>query len=67
MLKNYFLGSSCIYPEFSPQPIREEYLLSSLESTNEWYIAKIAGVKVIAKINTSRSFKFNAFKFIWYK
>ncbi len=41
-----FLGSSCIYPKFAPQPIREEYLLSgSLESTNDAYaIAKIAGV-----------------------
>ena len=43
-----FLGSSCIYPKLSPQPIKEEYLLSSyLESTNEWYaIAKIAGIKL---------------------
>jgi GDP-L-fucose synthase len=42
------LGSSCIYPKFSPQPIKEEYLLSSqLEPTNEWYaIAKIAGIKL---------------------
>ncbi len=42
-----FLGSSCIYPKFAPQPLKEEYLLTnSLESTNEWYaIAKIAGVK----------------------
>lgn len=45
--KFIFLGSSCIYPKFSEQPIKEEYLLtSSLEPTNEWYaIAKIAGVK----------------------
>ncbi|SEH76301.1 GDP-L-fucose synthase family protein [Epilithonimonas hominis] len=45
--KFIFLGSSCIYPKFSPQPIKEEYLLTdSLEPTNEWYaIAKIAGVK----------------------
>ena len=43
-----FLGSSCIYPKFSKQPIKEEYLLeSSLESTNQWYaIAKIAGIKL---------------------
>jgi GDP-L-fucose synthase len=43
-----FLGSSCIYPKFAPQPIREEALLSgSLEPTNEWYaIAKIAGIKL---------------------
>lgn len=43
-----FLGSSCIYPKLSPQPIKEEYLLTgSLEPTNEPYaIAKIAGVKM---------------------
>jgi GDP-L-fucose synthase len=43
-----FLGSSCIYPKLAPQPIKEEYLLTSpLEPTNEWYaIAKIAGVKL---------------------
>lgn len=42
-----FLGSSCIYPKESPQPIKEDYLLTSpLESTNEPYaIAKIAGLK----------------------
>lgn len=42
------LGSSCIYPRLSPQPIREEYLLSGpLEPTNEWYaVAKIAGIKL---------------------
>jgi GDP-L-fucose synthase len=42
-----FLGSSCIYPKFAPQPMREDYLLTGpLESTNEWYaIAKIAGIK----------------------
>ncbi len=41
-----FLGSSCIYPKFSEQPIREDALLTSpLEPTNQWYaIAKIAGV-----------------------
>jgi GDP-L-fucose synthase len=46
--KLLFLGSSCIYPKFSPQPIREESLLTgSLEPTNEWYaIAKIAGIKL---------------------
>jgi len=44
--KLLFLGSSCIYPRDCPQPIREEYLLSSaLEKTNEGYaIAKIAGI-----------------------
>ncbi len=43
-----FLGSSCIYPKFAAQPIREESLLTgSLEPTNEWYaIAKIAGIKL---------------------
>ncbi len=46
--KFVFLGSSCIYPKFAPQPIKEEYLLTdSLEPTNEWYaIAKISGVKL---------------------
>jgi GDP-L-fucose synthase len=43
-----FLGSSCIYPKFAEQPIREESLLTgALEPTNEWYaIAKIAGLKM---------------------
>jgi GDP-L-fucose synthase len=43
-----FLGSSCIYPKFAPQPMKEEYLLTgALEPTNEWYaIAKIAGIKL---------------------
>jgi len=43
-----FLGSSCIYPKFSRQPIKEKYLLTDcLESTNEYYaIAKIAGLKL---------------------
>ncbi|MGJ1378243.1 GDP-L-fucose synthase family protein [Sphingobacterium multivorum] len=45
--KFIFLGSSCIYPKLSPQPLREEYLLTdTLEPTNEWYaLAKISGVK----------------------
>ena len=45
--KFIFLGSSCIYPKFAPQPLKEEYLLTgSLEPTNEWYaLAKITGVK----------------------
>lgn len=44
-----FLGSSCIYPKFAEQPLREESLLTgALEPTNEWYaIAKIAGIKLI--------------------
>ena len=43
-----FLGSSCIYPKFAPQPIHEDALLTGpLEPTNEWYaIAKIAGLKL---------------------
>jgi len=50
--KFIFLGSSCIYPKFAPQPLKEEYLLTdSLESTNEWYaIAKISGVKACQAI-----------------
>jgi len=44
-----FLGSSCIYPKNAPQPLKEEYLLTSpLESTNEPYaVAKIAGLKTV--------------------
>ena len=43
-----FLGSSCIYPKFAPQPIPEDSLLTGpLEPTNEWYaVAKIAGIKL---------------------
>lgn len=50
--KFIFLGSSCIYPKFAPQPLKEEYLLTdSLEPTNEWYaIAKITGVKACQAI-----------------
>ena len=50
--KFIFLGSSCIYPKFCPQPIKEEYLLSApLEPTNQWYaIAKITGVKLCEAI-----------------
>jgi len=46
--KLLFLGSSCIYPKFAPQPITENALLTgALEPTNEWYaIAKIAGIKL---------------------
>ena len=46
--KLLFLGSSCIYPKFAPQPLKEEYLLTGpLEPTNEAYaIAKIAGLKM---------------------
>jgi GDP-L-fucose synthase len=51
--KLIFLGSSCIYPKFSKQPIKEEYLLSgSLEETNDAYsVAKIAGVKMCEAYN----------------
>ena len=50
--KFIFLGSSCIYPKFAPQPLKEEYLLTdALEPTNEWYaIAKITGVKACQSI-----------------
>lgn len=46
--KMLFLGSSCIYPKFAPQPITEDALLTgALEPTNEWYaVAKIAGIKL---------------------
>jgi GDP-L-fucose synthase len=46
--KLQFLGSSCVYPKFAPQPIREESLLAGpLEPTNEAYaVAKIAGIKM---------------------
>lgn len=45
--KMLFLGSSCIYPKFAQQPIKEEYLLTGeLEPTNQWYaLAKIAGIR----------------------
>jgi len=51
--KVIFLGSSCIYPKMSVQPIKEEYLLTGpLEETNQWYaVAKIAGVKAIEALN----------------
>jgi GDP-L-fucose synthase len=50
--KFIFLGSSCIYPKFAKQPLKEEYLLTdSLEPTNELYaIAKITGVKACQAI-----------------
>ncbi len=51
--KLLFLGSSCIYPKLCPQPIKEEYILTSeLEQTNESYaIAKIAGIKMCESYN----------------
>lgn len=51
--KLVFLGSSCIYPKFANQPIKEDELLAGpLEPTNEWYaIAKIAGIKLCQAYN----------------
>lgn len=51
--KLLFLGSSCIYPKFAPQPIREDALLTGpLEPTNEPYaIAKISGIKLCESYN----------------
>ena len=53
-----FLGSSCIFPKFAEQPIREEALLTgALEPTNEWYaIAKITGIKLCAALRQQHSF-----------
>ena len=53
-----FLGSSCIYPKFAEQPIKEEALLSApLEPTNEWYaIAKIAGIKLCESLRRQHGF-----------
>ena len=53
-----FLGSSCIYPKYAEQPIREESLLTgALESTNEWYaIAKIAGIKLCEALRIQHGF-----------
>jgi GDP-L-fucose synthase len=58
--KLLFLGSSCIYPKFAPQPIPEDCLLTGpLEPTNEWYaIAKIAGLKMCQAYR--RQYGFNA-------
>ena len=53
-----FLGSSCIYPKYSSQPIEEEELLKGeLEETNEWYaIAKIAGLKLCESLRIQYGF-----------
>ena len=53
-----FLGSSCIYPKFAEQPIKEEALLTgSLEPTNEWYaIAKITGIKLCESLRKQYGF-----------
>lgn len=57
-----FLGSSCIYPRDSPQPMKEEYLLAGpLEPTNEPYaVAKIAGIKMCQSYNRQYGTKFAA-------
>lgn len=56
--KLLFLGSSCIYPKFANQPIKEEYLLSGpLERTNEFYaIAKIGGIKLCEALRIQYGF-----------
>ena len=53
-----FLGSSCIYPKYSNQPITEEELLNGeLESTNQWYaLAKIAGIKLCEALRIQHNF-----------
>ncbi|MDC3029045.1 GDP-L-fucose synthase [Prochlorococcus sp. AH-716-P20] len=53
-----FIGSSCIYPKYSQQPIKEEYLLTGdLEITNESYaIAKIAGIKLCSALKKQYNF-----------
>ena len=60
--KFIFLGSSCIYPKFSKQPIKEEYLLTGdLEPTNQWYaIAKISGVKLIESLRKQHNCNYTA-------
>jgi GDP-L-fucose synthase len=60
--KLLFLGSSCIYPKFSPQPITEEALLTGpLEPTNQWYaVAKIAGLKLCQAYRRQRGCDFIA-------
>jgi GDP-L-fucose synthase len=56
--KLLFLGSSCIYPKYAPQPMPESSLLTgSLEPTNEWYaIAKIAGLKMCQAYHRQHGF-----------
>jgi len=53
-----FLGSSCIYPKFAEQPIREEALLTgALEPTNEWYAtAKITGIQLCRALRKQHGF-----------
>lgn len=56
--KFLFLGSSCIYPKFAPQPMREEHLLSGqLEDSNRAYaIAKIAGIEMVQAYRRQHGF-----------
>lgn len=58
--KLLFLGSTCIYPKFAPQPLKEEYLLTGeLEPTNEPYaIAKITGIKMCNAYNSQYGTEF---------
>jgi GDP-L-fucose synthase len=60
--KLLFLGSTCIYPKNAPQPLKEDYLLTSqLEFTNEPYaIAKIAGLKMCESFNIQYNTNFIA-------
>lgn len=60
--KLLFLGSSCIYPKFAPQPMAEQALLTgTLESTNEPYaIAKIAGIKLCESYNRQYDTRFRS-------
>lgn len=57
--KLLFLGSSCVYPKFAEQPIKEEYLLTGeLEKTNEAYaLAKISGLKLVQAYRTQYKHK----------
>lgn len=58
--KLLFLGSTCIYPKFAPQPLKEEYLLTGeLEPTNQPYaIAKIAGINMCQSYNRQYGTKY---------
>lgn len=58
--KLLYLGSSCIYPKFAPQPIPEEALLTGeLEPTNQWYaVAKIAGIRLAQAYRTQHGCDF---------
>ncbi|MNI62636.1 GDP-L-fucose synthase [compost metagenome] len=62
MQKLLFLGSTCIYPKYAPQPLKEEYLLTgALEPTNEPYaVAKIAGITMCQSYNRQYGTKYIA-------